>query len=162
MGWRLFSVSDYKLTELLSSAGATIGVIIAGTIFLQFMSTKYSELCSRYRELAGEYRGRQPNEPRHVPLQSEIRLYRRRLRLMNRASGLAAMALMCFLVAVLAGGMSMLYPSLRLYKFIGTAGLFLGLILIAGAVSHELAEIILSRHELGDEIADLDDPVRNG
>jgi len=154
-------VSEYKLTDLLSSAGATIGVIIAGTIFLQFLSTKYTDLCSRYRELTGEYRGRRKDEPRHGPLQSQIRMYRRRLMLMSRASALAALGLLCFLLAVLAGGLSILQPPQRAYKVIGTVGLFSGLVLIAAAVALGLVEIVLARHELGDEIADLDDHVRH-
>lgn len=161
MGGNLLYVSEYKHTDVLSSAGATIGVIIAGTIFLQFMSTKYSDLCSRYRALTGEYRGRSEEEPRHGSLQSQIRSYRLRLVLMYRASALAAVALLCFLLAVLAGGLSILNPPFRFYKLAGTIGLFGGLILMAGAVWLELAEILTARHELGDELADLDDHIRS-
>src|SRR5688500_7549329 len=106
-------IAEYKLTDLLSSAGATIGVIIAGTIFLQFMSTKYLELSSRYRELTKEYRGKAAEEPRHDPLRTQIRIYRCRLRLINRASWLGALALLSFLSAVLSGGLSMAYPAVR-------------------------------------------------
>ena len=80
---------------------------------------------------------------------------------MHRASTLAAVALLCFLLAVLAGGLSILNPPFRAYKAVGTIGLFGGLILMAGAVSLELAEILTARHELGDELADLDDHIRN-
>lgn len=161
MGGNLLYVSAYKLTDVLSAAGATIGVIIAGTIFLQFMSTKYMDLCSRYRALTGEYRDRSEEEPRHGSLQLQIRSYRLRLILMYRASALAAVALLCFLLAVLAGGLSILNPPFRFYKFVGTIGLFGGLALMAGAVSLELAEILTARHELGEELADLDDHIRN-
>jgi uncharacterized membrane protein YraQ (UPF0718 family) len=150
-----------NLEEILSSAGATIGIIIAGTIFLQFLNTKYADLSGRYRELAIEYRGRHAEEPRHGPLRSEIRTYRERLRLMHRASILAAVALLFFLGVVLIGGIAMLLPAQGLLKWIGTGGLFLGLALIASAVLLELAELIMSRHELGEEIADLDDGVRS-
>jgi uncharacterized membrane protein YraQ (UPF0718 family) len=162
MGGSVWRVSEYKLTDLLSAAGATIGVIIAGTIFLQFLSTKYTELSSRYREMALEYRGRRQDEPRHGPLQGELRLYRRRLRLMHLASCLAAIAQMCFLAAVLAGGLSMLYPPQRAFKFLGTAGLFSGLLMMAAAVAIEFVEILLSRSELAHETADLDDLARGG
>jgi hypothetical protein len=40
----MVAVSDYKLTDLRSTAGATIGVITAGTIFLQFLISKYADL----------------------------------------------------------------------------------------------------------------------
>lgn len=156
----MFEVSDYKLTDLLSSAGATIGVIIAGTIFLQFLSSKYMDLADRYRKLTGEYRGRKGEEPRHGPLQLQIRVYCRRLRLINRASWLAGAALLGFLASVLAGGFSMALPAAVAFKYVGTAGLFLGLALIGGAVGLELWESVLARHEIGTEVADLDDDVR--
>jgi len=157
---RITEVAEYKLTDLLSSAGATIGVIIAGTIFLQFLSTKYLELSSRYRELTREYRGKHADEPRHGPLRTQIRIYRKRLRLINRASWLGAIALLSFLFAVLAGGFSMAFPPVRAFKAVGTAGLFFGLVFVAAAVCVELYESILARHEVGEEIADLDDDVR--
>src|SRR5581483_11087093 len=75
--------SDYKLTDLLSSAAATVGVIIFGTIFLQFLSGKYMELTSRFRALAGEYRNGGAGEVRHHSLQEQMTLYRRRLHLMR-------------------------------------------------------------------------------
>ena len=62
---------------------------------------------------------------------------------------------------MVAGGLSILNPPFRFYKFVGTTGLFGGLILMAGAVALELAEILAARHELGEELADLDDHIRN-
>ena len=153
----LMTVSEYKLTDLLSSAGATIGVIIAGTIFLQFLSTKYTELSGRFREMAGEYRGVSGEQDRHAPLRAQIQGYRRRLRLLNWASWLGAVALLFFLSAVMAGGFSLLYPPVRAIKAVGTFGLMAGLLLIAVAVFLELVESIVARKEIGDEIADFDD-----
>jgi hypothetical protein len=153
-------MSDFKLEDLLSSAGATAGIIIAGMIFLQFLSSKYTELCGRYRELAVEYRDCCEDKPRHGPLQSEIRMYRRRLSLMNRASAVAAIALMGFLLAVLAGWGSILLPRWTFFKHIGIVSLLAGLALVAAAVAIELFEIILARHELHEETADLDDHAR--
>jgi len=152
--------SDYKLTDLLSSAAATVGVIIFGTIFLQFLSGKYMELTSRFRALAGEYRNGGAGEVRHHSLQEQMTLYRRRLHLMRWASLLAAGALLCFLAAILAGGFSMLFPPVVAIKYLGTIGLFVGLVQIAMAVSLEIAELVLARHELPYEVGDLDEPVK--
>ncbi len=143
------TVAPYKLTDLLSSAGATIGIIIAGTIFLQFISTKYTELSGRYRQITGEYRGVHCEHNRHAPLRSQIWIYRRRLTLLNWASWLAALALICFLLSVIAGGLSLLYPPVVPIRTVGTAGLLVGLILIGVAVFLELAESILSRQGTG-------------
>ncbi len=160
MPHRLMAIAEYKLSDLLSSAGATIGVIIAGTIFLQFLSTKYTELAGRLREITSEYRGVGDNHGRHAPLQSQIKGYRRRLGLLNWASCLGAVALLCFLVAVLAGGLSLAFPPVRTIKAVGTVGLLVGLLLMAAAVTLELVESILARQEIWDEICDLDEEVR--
>src|SRR4051812_48458115 len=98
---QLSEVAECRLTDLLGSAGATVGIIIFGTIFLQFLSGKYTELASRFRELAVEYRKGGAGEARHAELQEQMVLYRRRLRLMRLASWVAAVALLCFLAAVL-------------------------------------------------------------
>ncbi len=156
----LLEVSDYKLTDLLSSAGATIGVIIAGTIFLQFMSAKYMDLAGRYRTLTGEYRQGNSAEGRHGMLQAQIRAFRSRLHLMNNASWIAGVSLLCFLVAVLVGGLSMVYPPVRALKAVGSIGLFIGLVLMAAAVVLQITESVLARHEIGEEAGDLDDGVK--
>lgn len=154
------NVSEYKLTDLLSAAGATIGIIISGAIFLQFMSTKSIELGSRYRQLTSEYR-QGTGEARHARLQAQIHIYRRRLRLMNYAARLASVALMSLLATMLAGGLSVMFPPVRAMKYFGTGGLFFGLMLIGCAVALELAENIMSRNELGEEIGDLEDVVNS-
>jgi len=151
--------SDYQLSELLSSAGATVGVIIGGTIFLQFLSSKYVELSGRYRSLTAEYRG-QKGESRHDMLQQQIRAYRCRLWLLTRASTVAAVALFCFLLAILSGGMSMVLGTGKVLRPTGTIALFLGFVLIGVAVLMEPAESILSASEIGEEAGDLDDPVK--
>ena len=151
--------ADFGLTELLGSAGATIGVIIAGTIFLQFLSSKYVELFGRYRDLTREYRGG-AGGPRHGLLQNQIHVYRRRLWLLNRASWLAAVALLCFLVSVLLGGFSMVWPHVVAIKWTGAVGLFSGLALTAAGVALELYESVQARGEIGEEAGDLDSPAK--
>jgi hypothetical protein len=157
----LETVSDYKLTDLLGSASATIGIIIAGTIFLQFMSAKFMELTNRYRTLTGEYRGGGAAENRHGMLQAQIRNYRRRLWLINRASWLAGVALLCFLISVLVGGLSMVYPPVVTFKGVGTIALFIGLVLIGGAVILQFIESIRAAHEIDEETGDLDGPAKS-
>ena len=80
--------------------------------------------------------------------------------LLNRASWLAAIAMLCFLGAVLIGGLSMLYPPVEMLKAAGTFGLMVGLLLIGVAVSFVLSESIQARTEIGEEIADLDEETR--
>ena len=97
---------------------------------------------------------------RHAPLRALIQRYRRRLVLLNRASWLAAVAMLCFLWAVLVGGLSMLFPPVEELKTAGTIGLMAGLLLIGVAVSLVLFESIQARKEISEEIADLDEEAR--
>lgn len=151
-------ISDYKLTDLLSSAGATIGVIIGGVIFLQFLSSKYVELANRYRDLTKDYRDGRGGNERHGPLRYLIQVYHRRLWLLVRASWLAGAALLGFIIAVLAGGLSVAFPAVVTFKAVGSIGLLLGLLLIGAGMTVELWESVLARHEIGSEVADLDEP----
>ena len=79
---------------------------------------------------------------------------------LNRASWLAAVALLSLLAAVLIGGLSMLYPPVVAFKNAGTFTLMAGLFLIAVAVFLNLMESVMARTEIGDEIADIDDEAR--
>jgi hypothetical protein len=156
-----FPVSEFKLTDMLGAAGATIGVIIAGVIFLQFLSSKYTELAGRYREFTEEYRKGEAGEGRHNRLQSQIRLYHRRLRLLLRASWLAGIAVMLLITSIFAGGVSRILPEAVPIKWLGAGALFVGLALVAVGVLLELIESIDTRHEIGEEVGDLDDPAKS-
>ena len=48
----------------------------------------------------------------------------------------------------------------RSIKAVGSVGLFVGLLLTAVAVAIELAESVMAREEISDEVADLDEEVR--
>jgi len=48
----------------------------------------------------------------------------------------------------------------RAFKAIGSVSLLLGLVLMAAAVSLELAESVMARKEILEEIADLDEETR--
>lgn len=152
---------DYKLTDLLSSAGATIGIIIGGTIFLQFLSTKFTELTGSLRSLTADYRNRTDDEPRHAPLRRQIRLYGRRLVLLYWGATLGAVALLSLLGSVFSGALSMIFPSSRTIQLLGTGTLIVGLLLVAAAVTLELVETVIARREITDEIADLDDEAKH-
>jgi len=128
-----------------------------GVIFLQFLSSKYLELLSRYRELTKEYR---KGGAGHRLLQPQIRAYRSRLRLNMVGSWLACLAVFSFITAVIMGGVSMVFLSAAAADAVGTVTLFFGLLLIGVSVLLELVENILSRRELAEEVEDLDEPAK--
>jgi hypothetical protein len=147
--------TDFKLAELLSSAGATIGIIIAATIFLQMVHSRSTDLLQRYRTSTGEYRTKQASNERRTPLEVQIRMFRLRLRLIDSARWLAIVAVPAMVVAVLRGGVENLFSSAWLVKVVGAGAIAAGLLLIGSALLLHLMESIYGRHEIGREADDL-------
>lgn len=147
----------YQLPELLSVAGATIGVVIAGAILLQGFYTRYKDLFDHYRALTSEYRANSMSDLRRVSLKRQITVYRRCLTLLNSASVLLTLALLCFLLTVALAGGGIVFPHLEFFRVTGTIGLFAGLLLIAIAVCISLPVIIVSRRAADQEVIDFSD-----
>lgn len=156
----LFAIANFKVTDLFNTVGAPIGVIIAGTIFLQFLSSKYVGLFCTFAQLTKEYREHQKTAPRHTPLVTQIAIYRRRLWLLTWASWVAACALVILILPIIAGLLSLAFPEFITLKEIGLFCLVLGMCLIGGGVALELSESIVARHEIREELADLDEEAR--
>jgi hypothetical protein len=152
----LFAV-EYKLPELLSVAGATIGIVIAGAILLQGFYTQYKDLFDRYRSLTAEYRANSMSDLRRGSLKPQITIYRRCLTLLNTASVLMTLALLCFLFTVGVAGIGIVFPTISSLRIIGTVGLFTGLLLIVFAVCLSLPVIVVSRRTADHESADFSD-----
>lgn len=68
---------------------------------------------------------------------------------------------MLFLItSVFAGGVSMILPEAVAVKWVGAGSLLAGLLLGAVGVLVELIESIHTRHEIGEEVGNLDDPAK--
>ena len=80
--------------------------------------------------------------------------------LLSRSLWIAAVALLCLLLAALSGGLSMVFPPVVQIRTVGTTALMAGLLLIGVAVGIDLRESIMARKEIEYEIADLDDEAR--
>src|SRR3954449_13555904 len=99
-----FEIADYKLTDLLSTAGATIGIIIAGGILLGNLAAKYVAISDHYGRLADQYRGHQDSDQRRGNLQTELSCYRRQVLYLNTATMILCIGLLCFLITVADAG----------------------------------------------------------
>ncbi len=148
---------DYKLSDLLGIAGATIGIIIAGAILLGGLIGQYTALFERYRALTGEYRDNHASDPRRGSLQNQIANYRLQVRFLNIGSLLVSLALLLFLLTVGVASLSVMFPKDLWLRTAGTACLFGGLLLIFLAVTLQGVAIFMSRHAIGKEVADIAD-----
>jgi len=153
----MFQVADYKLTDLLSTAGATVGIIIAAGILLGNLGAQYVAIVERFRGLASEYRGNNFSDPRRENLQTELSSYRRQILLLNWATMFVALAVVLFLISVATAGLSIVYPEVMAFRTIGTVGLLAGLLLIAVGVALQFVETFVQRQAIHKEVADFSD-----
>src|SRR4051812_3207285 len=68
----MWQPADYKLSDMLSIAGATIGIIIAGAILMGNVIARYIAIFERYRALTGEYRDNHFSDQRRGGLKNQI------------------------------------------------------------------------------------------
>jgi hypothetical protein len=150
----LFAV-EYQLHALLGVSGATVIFTLTGAVLLGGFTAKYVHLFERYRALAGEFRQIPDPNARKASLLKQIDNYRQRIRLLNVASLCMGAALMLFLFTVIIASLSVIEPELPWLRPLGTFGLVGGLVLACGAVALDLAEVLLSRNVICEEVTDV-------
>ncbi len=150
-------MADYKLSDMLGIAGATIGIIIAGGILLGWLGAKYIDAYTRFRQLTSEHRNNQVSDSRRGSLQDQISSSRRQVALLCYGSLAIILALLAFLVTVGLASLSVIYPKVMVIRTLGTVCLFIGLALIGGGLLLSLAETVVQRMTLGKEVADFSD-----
>src|SRR5579883_1011007 len=127
-------MADYKLSDFLGVAGATIGIIIAGGIMMGNLTAKYVAIVERFRGITGEYRRNDANEIRRGSLETQISAYGRQVLLLNYATSFTTLGVFVFLVTVGLASLSVMFPGVLVLRSLGTIGLFLGLASIMASV----------------------------
>src|SRR5579883_2591748 len=100
---------NFELKDIVDTAGATVGLVIATSIFMQLLTTKAIALFDRYRELTMEYRSTQEKPQRNENLRAQIGLYRRRCHLIQMALASLAYAEFIFLATILLSSASLIF-----------------------------------------------------
>jgi Na+/glutamate symporter len=152
----MFEMADYKLSDMLGIAGATIGIIIAGGVLLGAVVGRYSGVFDRYRSLTGELRANDSSDPRRGSLNRQVNVYRKQIVFLNYGSLCLTLALLCFLVTVGIASMSVIFPKAMILRALGTLGLFAGLLLIAVAVFLLMLDTLAERPMIVQETSDLE------
>jgi len=153
----MFEVADYKLSDFLGIAGATIGIIIAGSVFLQCLITRYTAIFDRYRALTGEHRENHASDSRRSSLLKQISTYRRQIRHLNTASMCVAASLFLFVFTVATASLSVIFPKAMPLRTIGTLSLMGGLLLIGLSTVLVAVQAYLERMLIGKEVEDISD-----
>lgn len=144
-----------QVPSVISIIGNAVGpaaLITMTSILLSGYTSKYSGISDQMRQLTAEYRAAQTTTERRESLKRQLRLFHRRIRAVWGATTLLSLALLCFIITVLAVLLSA--HATRLGP-IGIGSLLMGLILVAVAVGLELYEIGLARLTVAGELSDI-------
>ncbi len=142
----------HSVLSVIGNAVGPAALITMTAILLSGYTSKYSGISDQMRRLSAEYRAAETTAERRESLKQQLRLFYRRIRAMWGASTLLSLALLCFVVTVLAVLLSA--HETRLGP-VGVGSLLTGLILVAGAVGLELYEIGLARLTIAGELSDI-------
>lgn len=153
---------DFKVTDLMGVAGATIGLVIANAILLSSVIAKYVPLIDRYRALGEERRRGGQSPQRKFSLREQMRLCAVRIRCLRRGYSILCVTLLAFLIAVSCASLGVMFPKALTVKLICIAALFLGFFLMGCATALQLIENAVSKREVASEREDLSDIEHEG
>jgi hypothetical protein len=145
---------DFKLTDVVGAATATVALVIGSSIFLQILANKSTAIFERYRGLTGEYRAEQQNPERRNSLEDQITLYYWRCRLVRHATTALIIAVVAFVITIVVASFAVIFPNSVLLKVGGTALLVFGLVCVAIGAAFEFRENQLLGVAIGSELED--------
>lgn len=151
------TLPDVDLPKLAGAAGSAIGLIISTAVLLSWLTARYAAADGQYRSLTAELRGYRDQTRRRELLREQIAQYRRRLLLLNRASGLRCGVMGLAIATILAAAVSLVAPGDPALGAAGAAALFLALAADAVAVGYMFVENLVDRHAILAEAGDIDE-----
>jgi hypothetical protein len=138
----------FDLAKLVGSASAPVALIIATSIFLSNLTTKYDAMFAAARALFVEYRDDNHGHTRRRLLSTQLQLYGRRLRLLMAATETLTLSIVSFIGTVALTSISILVPTSLAWKVATAISLGAGLLLLGTAVLFEFVENRLARFAL--------------
>jgi hypothetical protein len=161
------TLPEIDLPKVAGVAGSAVGLIIATTIMLSWVTARYVPASDRYRALTGELRGFNDHNRRRQSLRGQIEVYRRRLLAMSRACCLLCWVMVCAVATILLASVAIALPpehlppgggeAMRWVSAAGAATLAVALLLDLGAVGCAIYENRIDRRAIDDEVMDIDE-----
>jgi hypothetical protein len=140
--------------KIVSVASAPVSLVIATSIFLHMLTSRYEAIYDRLRDLTDEYRKGAKDDQRRTSLREQISLYARRIRVTQAASRWLSIAVISFLVTVAASAFNIVYPSSFAVRLTGMFTLAFGIFLLTLSVVFELYEDHLTQTTLRTELSE--------
>jgi uncharacterized protein DUF2721 len=145
---------EINLKDIGGTAGSSVSLIIACTIFLHQLITKFVSSADRLRVLTQEYREYSEDDARKASLADQITLYYHRTHWIRHALCTVAIGEFFFILVIIASCLSVLMPASNAVGIIGLVALFLGLAAIAVGTAIEIYENYYFKFVIDSELSD--------
>jgi len=145
---------EIDLSKFLEAVGPNASLIFASWIFLSFLQTRYSDAYDRYRSLVQEMREHGRNDNQHQRnIKDQVALYKHRCEHMRLATNIGVVAAMLLILAILAGGLHVIFD-VTVLTYMSVVAATAGLVLVIVAAAFVLRENTLIQHAIDSEVDD--------
>jgi hypothetical protein len=146
-----------QLGEVLKAIGPNASIVFAAWIFMGFLQQRNDAAIDRYRQAVGDYRSNKHDLTRSDNLRSQVLAYRRRCRLMSRATFVGLIAAILLISSLIFGALDVILPNTALIAICGIATAMGGFVLVIIAAFIVIAEGRIVKRQIDDELRDVPD-----
>lgn len=144
-----------QLSDVLKAIGPNASIVFAAWIFMGFLQQRYDAAFGRYQQAVGDYRSNGHDAGRADNLKAQVLAYRRRCRLMSRASLVGLVAAILLITSLVFGALDVLMPQSTTITTCGVATAIGGFVLVIAAAFIVIAEGRIVRRQIDDELRDV-------
>src|SRR5215218_1670923 len=105
---------NIDLAKLVGAATSPVALIIAASILLGNLTTRYNAASDRLRMFTGELRQEQNDDRRSKSVNHQAELFRRRINCILRAMNWNFSSVVCFILTVVLTAISVVFPEFKL------------------------------------------------
>jgi len=146
-----------QLSDVLKAIGPNASIVFAAWIFMGFLQQRNDGAVDRYRRAVGDYRSNKHDITRADNLKSQVLAYRRRCRLMNRATFLGLVAAILLISSLIFGALDVMVPMSATITVGGIVTAIGGFVLVIVAAFIVVAEGRVVERQIDDELRDVPD-----
>jgi hypothetical protein len=146
-----------QLSDVLKAVGPNAAIVFAAWIFMGFLQQRYDAALDRYRSAVGDFRSKEHDATRSDNLKDQVLAYRRRCRLMSRATLVGLCAAILLISSLIFGGLDVIVPKNAVVTICGIATTMGGFVLVIAATLIVIVDGRIVNRQIDDELRDVSD-----
>ena len=144
-----------QLGDVLKAIGPNASIVFAAWIFMGFLQQRYDNALGRYQSAVGDYRSNNHDSQRADNLKAQVIAYRRRCRIMGRASIIGLVAAILLISSLIFSAIDAIMPNIIMITCGGILAAIIGFILVIVAALMVIVEGWIVERQIDDELRDV-------